>query len=547
MGILGFDQLSKRITTQPEDGEKIWKTSSSLNNTLLNDAISNVRDVLRSSVLPLAYFDVKIAVNRQRKSNFSDVYIQSALKACPVVENLGQDLYQIKFQFLSSLADKSYRMLRKEGEPLHFRDIARRINQQLIEVGEKPDVGVTGIHGQLIQDERFKVIGKSGRWSLSEWEHIHTDSTIETMKAFFHRYQRQAQVNEIYDYVKNRRPNVPRNSVFTLLQINPDVFRRVSKKEYELAEWGSKEYVPEKKVSSQSNGHVISKAITEVFSGRETEVLLFSEVVSRITEKTGLSKRIVKYHLQKLPNLAIEIDPLHHRHYKVVKYTNEKNTTEIVKEKAPALVQIIPFEITEYLNSQPDHRAKVIDVVKYVIQRTHCKRPTVYKYLDEMDTIKKDKVGSSLYCTLRPSIVKAEFNFARKDEISDESLKNNLVIAIGNLTIANVDAGLFQLGKIFENVLKDFLLSAKEKELFPVYRKDLNRLTDMIDCVVRNKVISKGHHLALLREKRNERAHNQMPNFDERNRLMQHVPFLLELYLEYIILLHKKRNQLFDS
>jgi hypothetical protein len=103
---------------------------------------------------------------------------------------------------------------------------------------------------------------------------------------------------------------------------------------------------------------------------------------------------------------------------------------------------------------------------------------------------------------------------------------------------------LFQLGKIFENTLKVFLLEAQRKGVFAVAERDLQRLASMIDCVERNRVVKKKHHLTLLREKRNERAHGEIPDLVERKRLMQYAPFLGDLYIDYIILFHKKRSEL---
>jgi hypothetical protein len=85
---------------------------------------------------------------------------------------------------------------------------------------------------------------------------------------------------------------------------------------------------------------------------------------------------------------------------------------------------------------------------------------------------------------------------------------------------------------------------AKEKGSYNIVKKDLGRLVDMIDCVERNKIINKKHHLTLLREHRNERAHGEIPNLKEREKLMQHAPFLGDLYIKYITYFREKRKDL---
>jgi hypothetical protein len=135
-------------------------------------------------------------------------------------------------------------------------------------------------------------------------------------------------------------------------------------------------------------------------------------------------------------------------------------------------------------------------------------------------------------------------SFPQINTATDIELKDNLRRAINNLNLENVDLGLFQLGKIFESELKSFLILAKTKNAFPVSSKDLGRLVDMIDCIERNKVITQKHHLTLLREHRNERAHGDIPNLAERQKLMQYAPFLGDLYINYILLLNEKRQKL---
>jgi len=64
----------------------------------------------------------------------------------------------------------------------------------------------------------------------------------------------------------------------------------------------------------------------------------------------------------------------------------------------------------------------------------------------------------------------------------------------------------------------------------------------MIDCVERNGIIAQKHHLTLLREHRNERAHGEIPDLEERKKLMQHAPFLGDLYIKYILFFMSKKS-----
>ncbi len=66
-----------------------------------------------------------------------------------------------------SVGDRAYFILKKEGKPLHFFEIAQRINESLLLNRSKPYHPQT-VHNDLIKDPRFVLIGR-GIYALSEW------------------------------------------------------------------------------------------------------------------------------------------------------------------------------------------------------------------------------------------------------------------------------------------------------------------------------------------------------------------------------------------
>jgi hypothetical protein len=63
------------------------------------------------------------------------------------------------------MADKIYLVLKKEGAPLHFRDITQRINA--VGFTGKPAYAPT-VHNELILDKRYVLVGR-GIYALTEW------------------------------------------------------------------------------------------------------------------------------------------------------------------------------------------------------------------------------------------------------------------------------------------------------------------------------------------------------------------------------------------
>lgn len=463
LDVFRFDTLPEVVKGSNIALHPSWITTTEFDKKTFYETICAIYRILESSVIPVSFFDLKIGFRRATKKDLDTEQFQYAVKVCAEFEFAGDESYQIKFEHLSSVADKAYRILYESKSPMHLNQILKEINHRLIKAGE-PQVLLRTMQQQLVNDKRFVPIGRSGNWGLSEWKGIYTDTILNLMKNFFYFNKKSASLDEVYEYVSSWRPDVARNSVLTYLTLRKDIFVRVSETDYELAEWGSRPYAPER-------------------SGKK-----------RIKKKT--------------------------------------------------LRDIVQDHIAEYLSKQPDKKALVSDVAQHVMRETKCRKPTFYNYLSDMKTVQKERGEDGLYCYLPASVENTKLSFPQVEQLADNTLKSNLYRAIKNLDVENVDIGLFYLGKIFETELKAFLLEARNRKAFTVTDKDLEKLVSMIDCIERNGFIKEKHVLTFLRQERNERAHGEIPSLSERQRLMEQAPSIAELFVNYIIMLNKKRHEL---
>jgi DNA-directed RNA polymerase delta subunit len=95
--------------------------------------------------------------------------------------------------------------------PLSVAEITREINYRLVSLGQRQltDANLTN---QIINDERFMPIGRSGQWGLKSWTHIDTNSILKLMEQCSIIQNKPATVDDIYLYVSERRP-VRKNSI----------------------------------------------------------------------------------------------------------------------------------------------------------------------------------------------------------------------------------------------------------------------------------------------------------------------------------------------
>ena len=83
----------------------------------------SIYNVVKASPEPISAFDLQIKISRRRKKKIDVSYFNLAHKILDEVEIVNGDKYQIKFEYLSSLADQAYRILNESNEPMHLQEI----------------------------------------------------------------------------------------------------------------------------------------------------------------------------------------------------------------------------------------------------------------------------------------------------------------------------------------------------------------------------------------------------------------------------------------
>lgn len=127
-----------------------------------------------------------------------------------------------------NIRDKIYVVLKENGQPMHFSDIAREVKSQNF---HRNNVTEQAIHNELIKDDRFVLIGR-GIYALAENGYKKgsiTDVITELLKEHGPMY-RDDIVREV---LKMRQ--VRETTILLNLQSKPQ-FKRVAKNQYTLAE-----------------------------------------------------------------------------------------------------------------------------------------------------------------------------------------------------------------------------------------------------------------------------------------------------------------------
>jgi hypothetical protein len=203
---------------QQYEGAKVYSRKSSI--TGMTTLCDKIETYLLDKIVPVSLEDISVKFQK------SPSVIKTALNLVPWVEQPQNEIFQIKGEHLRTKLDAAYRLLKARGEPLHFTEIHKT-------------VGMHGSASRLSTDPRFKNIGKTGDWALSEWN-INSDTIIELVCKTLRLASRPMTYEEIATVVRVARPTIKEATIRTVIKISKENFVWVDDKTIALREWDVK-------------------------------------------------------------------------------------------------------------------------------------------------------------------------------------------------------------------------------------------------------------------------------------------------------------------
>jgi hypothetical protein len=125
----------------------------------------------------------------------------------------------------SSIKDYAFLIIRREGNPMHFSEVARAIEETF---GKKAHTATC--HNELIKDDRFVLVGR-GLYALKDWGYV-PGVVQDVIKEILKKHGPLTR-DEIIDFVMKERYVKP-NTIIVNLQ-NPQKFKRDAKGRYSIA------------------------------------------------------------------------------------------------------------------------------------------------------------------------------------------------------------------------------------------------------------------------------------------------------------------------
>ena len=192
MAVFGFKSIKRRKIGSKFSLISWLTTDSSELSDIVRRAQFTVYKLMDKQVLPFSLFDLKLRAKVDAGEDLSTEYLRLALKTFECIEVVEDEQYQWKIECLSSLADKAYRIMSEQTQKqaMPVRDIHKEINHRLTLANSTKKCKLRSLITQMVEDTRFKAVGRGGSWVLSDWEGVSIDLITEYHERIFLCYQR---------------------------------------------------------------------------------------------------------------------------------------------------------------------------------------------------------------------------------------------------------------------------------------------------------------------------------------------------------------------
>ena len=313
--------------------------------------------------------DIVLALNKAgRGKRVTLAEVERALVLTPLAERLDDGRWQGPFTFLVRRGDQAYRIMMDAGGPVELAEVVRQINARNL---NKP-VQILNLSNQLVIDNRFVPIGKSGQWGLAERDANAAVNILDLMVEVLRRAGHALTAAEIDAAVRERRP-AAKNSVTMYLEMRPE-FVKLSDKRWALVEWPEARRA---KAANQPAGHaeLARTAAIDYLKGRDGEADM-EELARTLAERLGTYPSNISAIVSRHDSFEV----LTRDGRSVVKLVSDDPQRRRTPRKQ-TLADRMGAVLIPHLTDAPGGQRELADVVRYVTTKMDVTPVSVYSYI----------------------------------------------------------------------------------------------------------------------------------------------------------------------
>jgi hypothetical protein len=300
--VLGLERFRAQRPQVPRDLDLAWLDDADDKSLIVTIANATLR-TLRARATPLPLFDLLIESNRilTKDGQKTDaVTLRRVLSLCPSLEKVAEDVYQVRFEELSSVVLRAERIMldwvANEKLTATIGEIAQELNHRNALAGQEANATNAAVGGACGRSTAIVNIANSGEWALKE-NAGETRNLHELIEEALLIINRPSTADEIAAYVNSRREAAP-NSIPALLQQHRK-FQRVGRGLYALRSWGMEDATPAKRGAEYQEE--FDDTLLEIFLDNDVQPIRQAQLIRQLCEKLGWKENTVRQRLDNSP------------------------------------------------------------------------------------------------------------------------------------------------------------------------------------------------------------------------------------------------------
>lgn len=383
----------KRLAFSDLNVTPVWEITETGQRDVLLNVITRIDSLLtKERAVPLDELDVLLSVNRGLTSatKISNIQLRRFLDLCSSIERREDGLMWGKFEYLKSHGNQVERALLVRGAPMRVEEIAREIDRHFVPLGKRK-INRRTLLNYVCSDSRFAHIGRSGLWGLSSWSHIDTNSILELMEKFLITLNKPATVDEIYNYVKERRP-VSYDSVELYLSTK-DKFKKVDLNRWGLSNWSEVEGV---KLWTHED---VAEFVVKIFKDNQVKELKRKVLIEALMSAAKVSRERASGMLSQISVIETVRKTKWGPRYAVLRtdYRSriKKRKPYAQRRKTPTIFERIDEAVRNILESRPGKQIELQELHTQLVKEYGFLEATVYNYISRLDYLEKVEIPGS--------------------------------------------------------------------------------------------------------------------------------------------------------
>ena len=385
---------AQRIILNYPNAVPLWGYIKITQRRVLESRIKRLDDFLtRETIFPQTEVDILVRLNKgvKKSEKLTLAELPGLIDLCSSIERREDGSVWGRFECLKERGNQVERILLESGSPLRIVDIARTINHRLVSSGQRR-ITARNLLNQIVGDDRFIPIGRSGQWRLKSWQHLDTKSVLILMEECLIARNKPATIEEIFTYVVDRRP-VKKHSITWYLTTEKETFVKIGRTTWGLANWSD---VTE---TDTWNRQQVAEFVASIFKNNKAKELSYKMLKEALMKEAGITAKQAQGLLSTNPVIKTrrasswggERIAILQPNFRAV-LVDEKKYSSRQKVSLRQQVQESAYSI---LDAAPNKQMPMAELIHQLHRQFERPENTLYAYVQAMNSIERIDVPNS--------------------------------------------------------------------------------------------------------------------------------------------------------